>query len=148
MAAAQPTTNIWRPQQFYTGVVGSTPASKTAKAAEDATDTQTSVLENIIHVPASDPAPGPEKPEITLSNIAGTDEVKALQCALSINLATTTTVAEVTVSEVSSDTESNLSSRFVSQAPSDTESIPSSPLPTCKTFETEIPAVTSEAREA
>ena len=147
MAAGQTKTNIWRPQQFYTGVVGATAADKTAKGAEDRADTQTTVLKSIINVPASDPASGPEKTEI-LSSIVGTDEVKALQSALHIDLASTTTSALVSVSEVSSDTESNVSPRFVSQARSYTESIPLSPLPTNKTFETEVPAVALEAREA
>lgn len=105
------------------------------------------MLDNIIHVPASDPASVPEKTAM-LSNVVETDEVEALKSALRIGLATEKTPVAVTVSEASSDTESTLSSRFTSQAPSDTESIPSPPLPTKETLNTEVPAVALEALEA
>ncbi|KAL8832152.1 MAG: hypothetical protein Q9191_000425 [Dirinaria sp. TL-2023a] len=145
-AMTQPKTSIWRPQQFYTGAVGATPVEKTAKGAEDAADAQTTVLDNIIRVPASDPASVPGKTEV-LSNIVETDEVEALRSALRIDLATEKTPVAVTVSEASSDTESTLSSRCTSQIPSDTESIPSSPLPTKDTLKTKIPAAALEALE-
>ena len=145
MPAGQPKTNIWRPQQFYTGVVGATAVEKTAKGAEDAADAQTTVLENILNVPAADSASAPEKTE-AISSILETDEMKALKSALRSEITTTQTPAVLTVSQASSDTESASSSRLASQASSDTESLASSPLPTKKApGETEIPAFALEA---
>ena len=54
MATAQPRTNIWRPQQLYTGPVSPTPIDKTAKAAENAADSQTTVLQSLINISASE----------------------------------------------------------------------------------------------
>ena len=170
MPAGQTKTNIWRPQQFYTGVVGATAVEKTAKGAEDAADAHTTVLENLVDLPASDSASEPEKAE-AISNILETDEMKALKSALrseitatkapvvvavnevssdtesasSLHLPTINTPVILTVSQASSDTESVSSSCLASQVSSDTESLPPSPLPTGKSGETVVPAFALEA---
>ena len=84
MATAQSRTNIWRPQQFYTGAVSPTPIDKTAKAAENAADSQTTVLQNMINISAS------EKP-LTNGNTATPPSSETRPFAASSQSAATTT---------------------------------------------------------